>query len=63
MNDPKRDDVAGLSGSGVERVVRAPEPERAKQACKHPNKVTQNFTYGMRWHCPDCKASREDWWD
>jgi rubredoxin len=31
--------------------------------CEHPNKKTQHFTYGLRWHCPDCGAKGEHWWD
>lgn len=40
------------------KVEDAPPP-----SCSHANKVEQHFTYGYQWHCPDCKASGEDWWD
>lgn len=45
----------------VERPVGRPVPQRAD--CMHPNKVERHFTYGYRWHCPDCKERGESWWD
>lgn len=53
----------GAGASPVERGVRPPVEVETPQACLHPNKVEQHFTYGYRWHCPDCKAGGESWWD
>ena len=56
---PTSEPVAGP----VQRPVGRPVEDESVQACAHPNKVERHFTYGYRWHCPDCKAGGEDWWD
>ncbi len=57
--DDRRDAVAGQ----VDRPVVPPVKDAPVAACEHPHKVEKHFTYGYRWHCPDCKAGGEDWWD
>lgn len=51
-------DGCRLDGRVVPLVKDAPVT-----ACKHQHKVETHFTYGYRWHCPDCKAGGESWWD
>lgn len=59
MSDRSETKPAADEGRLDQRV--RPPAENAQ--CQHPNKVAQHFTYGYRWHCPDCKAGGESWWD
>lgn len=63
MTDAEKQDDRAAVGSPVERIFGRPANEGTAPACEHPSKVETHFTYGYRWHCPDCKASGEDWWD
>ena len=63
MNDTtKTEPAAPAVGSRLDRGVRRLVEDAPPPACAHPNKVETHFTYGYRWHCPDCKAGGEDWW-
>lgn len=61
MNDEQGTERPADAGR-LQQPVGRPGPKR-DHACAHPNKVEKHFTYGYRWHCPDCKAGGESWWD
>lgn len=65
MTDTKRDNAAGRSGSGVERGVWRPVPERAN-ACTHCGSVAcangggaMNGYWVIHPGCDDAKAAKE----
>lgn len=66
MSNDEHDTTSGQRpavATRLDRGVGRPAPERAEVECKHSRKMEKHFTYGYRWHCPDCKAGGEDWWD